>query len=108
MPLSRARAGSLFAVGDNTGQQLGMDLGADKHASHPVLVRFKVPTPIKQVACGAVHTLALAQDGRVSSAKVAYCDSDCRVLSIGVFVGHWSERRARPQSGRESRNADTD
>jgi hypothetical protein len=57
--------GTLFIWGDNTNMQLGVDTGSDKHSSAPLVVKFPTPTAVKQVACGSVHTMCLAQDGKV-------------------------------------------
>lgn len=58
--------GSLFMWGSNTEGQLGIGtrLGSERHSREPMLVEMPRRMPVRAVACGSVHTLALGQDAR--------------------------------------------
>jgi len=92
--------GSLFMWGSNVEAQLGCGkrLGEERWSSSPLLIEFPRHAPIKQVACGAVHTLALTQEGQVYSwgdgkmGKLGHgSDLDCDEPTP-VLLGHWGPR----------------
>ena len=92
--------GSLFMWGSNVESQLGCGsaLGSERWSRDPLLIEFPRHAPVKQVACGAVHTLALCQDSTVWSwgegkmGKLGHVsDADCEVPTL-VELGHWGPR----------------
>jgi len=95
--------GSLFMWGSNVESQLGCGkrLGAERHSSTPLLIEFPRHAPVRMVACGSVHTLALTQCNAVFS----WGDAKMGKLGHGsdldaeepreVLLGHWGPRGER-------------
>ena len=91
-------SGLVLCWGSNSMGQLGVGKGAGSLSSQE-LVTAEVPqcAMVCEVACGAVHTLALAVDGRVFSwgsnrhgqCGVSMCACDCGWVQacVGVSVG---------------------
>lgn len=92
--------GSLFMWGSNVEGQLGCGnrLGQERHSSTPLLIEFERHNPVKQVACGSVHTLALCQDSRVYSwgqgamGKLGLISDADQDSPQQVLLGHWGPR----------------
>jgi alpha-tubulin suppressor-like RCC1 family protein len=92
--------GSLFMWGNNHEKQLGCGsaLGSERFTKDPILIEFPRHAPIKAVACGSVHTLALTQQGEVyawGDGKMGklgqVSDLDCDTPAL-VTLGHWGAR----------------
>ena len=92
--------GSLFMWGSNVEGQLGCGnrLGQERHSAVPLLIEFERHNPVKQVACGSVHTLALCQDSRVYSwgqgamGKLGLISDADQDTPQQVMLGHWGPR----------------
>jgi len=104
--------GTLFMLGSNVEGQLGCGsaLGTSRFSREPILIEFPRHRPVKQVACGSVHTLALCQDSTVWSwgegkmGKLGLVSDEDRDVPTQVQLRHWGplgEQETADMSGEE-------